>query len=129
MQAFNSLPQQHQIAVLLLQEEWEDRPHLVKEWFLRAPIPQRYKALQRATSDDGVENTIKREATLRHMAEFFIERRQYGALERMNPDTPIFPQLLEGEIELQFDPKRWKRKQLSDNLMPATWVFKRKPLS
>ena len=45
MQAFNSLPQQHQIAVLLLQEEWGDRPHLVKERFLRAPIPQRYKAL------------------------------------------------------------------------------------
>ena len=40
VQAFNSLPQQHQIAVLLLQEEWEDRPHLVKERFLWAPIPQ-----------------------------------------------------------------------------------------
>ena len=73
VQAFNSLPQWHQIAVLLLQEEWEDRPHLVKERFLRAPSPQRCKALQIVTSDEGAENTIRREATLRHLAKFFIE--------------------------------------------------------
>ena len=128
VQAFNSLPQQHQIAVLLLQEEWEDRPHLVKERFLQAPIPQRCKALRLATSDDGVENTIRREATLRHLAEFFIQRHPYGALEYMNPETPIFPPL-QGYVDRQFDPKRWERKQLTDNLRDATGMLRRKPLS
>ena len=62
------------------------------------------------------------------MAEFFIERHKYRALEYMNPETPIFPPL-RGYVDRQFDPKRWERKQLADNLMYATGILKRKPLS
>ena len=62
------------------------------------------------------------------MVMFFIKRQQYGALEGMNPDTPTFPPL-RGQVDQQFDPKRWERKQLADNLMYATWMLRRKPLS
>ena len=62
------------------------------------------------------------------MAESFIERQRYRALERINTDMPIFPPL-RGEVGQQLDPKRWKRKQLADNLMYATWMLRRKPLS
>ena len=72
-QAFNRLSQQQWLAVLLLQEEWEDRPHLVKERFLRAPSPQCCRVLQIAVSDEGVKNTLEREADLPYLAEFFIE--------------------------------------------------------
>ena len=83
-------------------------------------------ALQTATSDDGVENTIKRETTLRHMAEFFLERRQYGALEHMYPDQPAF---LRGYAEPQFDPKGWGRQGIANDLELVTGMIKRKPLS
>ena len=63
------------------------------------------------------------------MVEVFIEREQYRALECMNPDTPTFPPLRKGEIDRQFNPEGWKRKQLANNLMYATWMLKRKPLS
>ena len=62
------------------------------------------------------------------MAEFFIERQQYGALEHMNLDTPTFL-LLQGQVDQQFDPKRWERKQVADNLMYAIWMLRRKRLS
>ena len=36
VQAFNGLSHVHQIFALLLHEPREDKPHLVKEWFLQA---------------------------------------------------------------------------------------------
>ena len=63
VQAFNRLLQQQQLAVLLLQEQWEDRPHLVKERFLQASSPQHCRVLQIAVSDEGVENTLRRKQT------------------------------------------------------------------
>ena len=64
VQAFNRLPQPHQIEALLLQEEWKDQPDIVKKHYLRHPDYRWFRALQRAISEDRVDNTIKREATL-----------------------------------------------------------------
>ena len=34
IQAFNQLPQHHQIAVILIQEDWEDQPDITKDRYL-----------------------------------------------------------------------------------------------
>ena len=36
VKAFNRLPQHHQMAVILIQEDWEDQPDIAKDCYLRA---------------------------------------------------------------------------------------------
>ena len=45
----------------------------------------------------------------------------------MNPETQIFPPLPD-YVDRQFDPKRWERKQLANNLMIEADVLRKKPL-
>ena len=62
------------------------------------------------------------------MAEYFIEKQKYGSRERMNPNMPGgVPQALEGVIEQQFDPGRWKRKVQAQDMKGVT-AYMRKGL-
>ena len=58
IQAFNQLPQHHQIAVILIQEDWEDQPDITNDCYLWAVVHRQNSALQQATSEDRVLNTI-----------------------------------------------------------------------
>ena len=46
----------------------------------------------------------------------------------MNLETQIFPPIPD-YVDQQFDPKRWERKQLANNLMIVAGLLRRKPLS
>ena len=88
VQAFNGLSHVHQILALLLHEPREDKPHFVKEWFLRATGPQRHAAWQATTSKDGALNSVQKESRLQHMERLFQERGQFGSSEHMRPTGP-----------------------------------------
>ena len=74
MQAFNQLPQHQQIIAILIQEEWEDQPNLVKDHYLRTSKSLWTRAIVKETNNLGLMSIVLRETRLRHMVEFFIAR-------------------------------------------------------
>ena len=85
VQAFNQLPHHQQIIAVLIQEEWEDQPHLVKYHYLQTLADLRTMAIVWSADDALLTAVVAKVVALRHIAEFFRTRRRVGMHKRMVP--------------------------------------------
>ena len=72
--AFDRMPHFHQILVVLLAENIEQHPQVVRDRFLSANSEYRILAISRSAHSKTIASTVTKEAELGHLATFFRGR-------------------------------------------------------
>ena len=85
IRAFNHLPHHQQIIAVLIQENSEEHPHRMKEYYLRTLVELRKLAIARFTNIEPLTATVIKETELGYIAGYFRMRRTLGLYERMAP--------------------------------------------
>ena len=85
--AFDRLPHFHQILAILIAENVEQYPQVVRVQFLASNNDYRVLAITRSAHSKAIASAVTKEAKLGHLAAFFRGRQELGLYGRMNPNT------------------------------------------
>ena len=122
--AFDRLTHFHQILPIILTENIEQHPTLVRDRFLAATDNFRVLAITRSANSVAISSAVTKEVKLGHIAAFFRGRQELGLYGRMAPNTFAMAGGGPGpganpKAARPADPQYWARKTQAENLKNA----------
>ena len=120
---------------MLIQEEWEDQPNLMKDHYLQASEDLRTMVIIRSANDTLLTAMVMKEVALCHIVEIFRTQRRVGMHERMAPPQEEAGEFTNtayagnGDVARQHDPKYWRRKTQAEDLKNAKAFLQKDLLS
>ena len=85
--AFNRMLHFHQILAVLLAENIEQHPQVVRDRFLSANSKYQILAISRSAHSKTIASAVTKEAELGHLAAFFRGRQELELYGKMNSNT------------------------------------------